>query len=803
VGYWDDARDPKCRDCALHQTAGRVGYCTGTGPARCNILFLGEAPGAEEERRGRPFVGAAGKLLLDLLEEAEWELPYAITNTTWCRPPSNRKPTKREILACSARHMWPAIEQVRPRMIVCLGNTAFSTMKDQFSGVSVKDFRRKTFTIERQFREKRSSWRKRRREVVVTGTYHPAAIFRMPALRQVVIDDLRWIQKIYLGKGDEGIEDPKTRKYVLQAEGEEAEPYKVGKRFSIDLETTTFNPWAKDARILSVAVSSTPLQAAAYEFGNGRACRRAVSKVSSERHTKIGHNLKFDLLWLAKEGWKVRGPVWDTLVAWHLISEDYPDKSLEHLAARFTPMGHYADGMKQKRGTFTEVTKELLQYNAMDADATYRLRKLFRFQLKAQRLERPFKLMMETLRTLVDVELDGILVDRDEVDILSRRFKKERRAITAKLYEVAGEINLASSRQVATVLYENMGIKCHTFTPQKQPSVSTPALEKILRQKKVDGDRKEFIENYLKYRALHKLETAFLTPLREKHIGWDGRVHPIYSLTGTVTGRLSCRNPNLQQVPKNVKSVFVSRFPSGKIVQADFSQMELRILAMTSGEERMLEVFEKDGDIHRTTAAAIFNIPEENVEKEQRYLAKTINFGILYGMSAGRLSGETGMEFETAREFLSAYWSQYPKVRAWTRKIRQEVLLTGRTRSLFGRVRHLEVTDPQSEEGSHALRQAVNFPIQSDAAAVTLVCMNDLWNWLREGKMESRIIATVHDSIVLDVHPEEFSEVLTAVQELCENPRTSRFGVKITVPMKVDIGYGPNWGELTEWKKED
>jgi DNA polymerase I-like protein with 3'-5' exonuclease and polymerase domains len=292
------------------------------------------------------------------------------------------------------------------------------------------------------------------------------------------------------------------------------------------------------------------------------------------------------------------------------------------------------------------------------------------------------------------------------------------------------------------------------------------------------------------------LETAFFAPLRDKFLTRKGLIYPQYLLTGTVTGRLSCRNPNMQQIPPEVKGVFSSRHGDGMIVQADFSQIELRVMAELAQEHSMIHVFERDGDIHTATASKIFGIVEDDIEEWQRAIGKRVNFGVLYGMAAAKMTQVANVTYEMAQDFLARYWKAHPSVRRWALSVRREAIVHRRVRGLLGRVRHIPVMDPESKEGQHQLRQAVNFPVQWGAAAITYMALNRVRLALRG--MRSDLIATVHDSMVLDCPKEEAVEVCGIVQSICENPGLAEWGLEFTVPLRAKVSMGPTWGDLQE-----
>jgi DNA polymerase-1 len=685
------------------------------------------------------------------------------------------------------------VKHHHPKLIVCLGVTAAKAVLKSNS-LNLKGIRGRVFEIELDMDRRTRKHAKVRQKIQVVATYHPAMVLRNPAMYPTVLEDFRWFQRVLAGSAKKK-EDPADRVYQLDGTiGPELS--KLITTMSVDVETTTFSPWEKGGKLLCCAVSASPLTATAFPLGIRHINRGLISKLKNKKVEKVGHNLKFDLLWLHRFGFEVNGPLFDTMVAFHLLAEDYPDLSLEHLAAKYTPMGYYAGGMKEKRGSFTEVTDEILEYCAMDADATLRLRHLFTAQIRKQGLRKTFRLLMRTLRTLTEVEEGGMHVDRDVLDSISNELQDQRTELREAIRELAPEVNLGSPRQVSQFLFEKMGLKPVVFTEKHFPSTNELALSKLLKKQKKGTDAHAFLSQLLRFRGMMKTETAFLTPLRNEHLRRDGMVHPQYHMARTVTGRLSCSAPNLQQVPEEVKPVFTSRFPDGSIVQADFSQIELRILAHLSQEPVMMSVFDGGGDIHTATAERLYQKAAGQITAEERDIAKRVNFGILYGMAAGRLTAVAGIEFTEAQRFLERFWSAYPAVRKWVRTIRRQCIVEGEVRGLLGRKRRIPILDPESKEAQHQLRQAVNYPVQWGATVVTFVALNRIRAALKH--MVSKIVTTVHDSIVLDCPKDEVLEVVEILQTICEKPGLEAYGVDLTVPLRATVKIGPNWGDLKE-----
>lgn len=739
-------------------------------------------------------MGPSGRLLLELLQEAEFDAGYTVANAVCCRPPDNKTPTTTQWRSCSSHYLHKTILKQRPRLIVCFGGVAAKAVLNDTSA-TIKSARRKILYIERFVRTKKKPTKKTI-QIPVVVTYHPAAVLRDPTKRSVVVEDLRQFVRILAGEEVE--EDPSDRIYIHQGHDEDLPwNHRAGHTLALDLETNRLSPFESGSKIIAASVSQAPLHAHAFFVGDNLATTRFAKALDDRQSLKVGHNLKFDLLWLKKNGFRVNGSIFDTMIAHHLIDENYPDRRLGHLADLFLGM-KYDEEIKSERTQegymqrlFTEDPDRAFTYACMDADAPYRLAALFRTELRRQRLLKPFHLSMRLLRTLVDIELAGCQIDGDALDVEASGLELEKKRISRFLKKRHPHLNPRSSQQVAHLVFEHFGISPTKRTATRRPSADEESLNSAMKRAN-DAYQEKSIRGILALRRVNKLLGTYVTPMRDEHLMPDGRVHPTYKLATAVTGRLSCENPNFQNMPPRFRKMFVSRFKDGYIVQADFSQMELRVLAHCSGEPRLLEAFEKDRDVHLETAMAVLGKRAKSITKQERALAKMVNFAILYGAGPGRIAGETGMSFADAEEFIHKYFKAMPDVRAWIHQIHREVLKNQEVTTLFGRKRRLPFDDPESENGKRAMRQGVNTVIQSPASDINGLCMADIHSIMRRG-MDSLIIGTVHDSIIYDCTKRELDDVLMMTQEVCERPNTKWYGFELDVPLKVDLSFGPNW----------
>ena len=494
----------------------------------------------------------------------------------------------------------------------------------------------------------------------------------------------------------------------------------------------------------------------------------------------------------------MQGKIFCTKYAFHLLDENYPDSSLQGLVRMFTPMGEYAPGKdaRTKKGYAGESEEDMLRDVCGDADGTYRLALLFEPRLKREKLERAFHLGMRTTRTLVDIQHNGAYIDTDALDIATDRLDKHRKKVQRWLDSQFPGTNFASVPQVRDILYHEFKIRPGRRTKTGQPSTDERALE-LLQDRVTKPAQRKFIRGVQELRSANKLLGTYMEPLRDRHIQADGLAHFMYNNTSSVS-RLA--NEYFQVIPKDMRGVFASRFGhDGVIVQADFSQMELRVLAHCSQEPRLIEAFTNNQDIHTVTAAEIFDKRASAVTPEERSIGKTVNFAIVYGGGASTISATAGIPIHQAEKFKEKYLSRLPAVNRYINRIKRQMLRKGYVRSLFGRKRRLTIDDPDSREGQHAFRQAVNFPIQESASGINLLCMNDIHAILRRG-MDSVIIGTVHDSVIMDCTKDEVDEVMMMTEEICDTANTRQYGFELDVPLKVDIAFGPNWRDQKELK---
>lgn len=770
-----DIRNPKCTDCGLCETAKHV-CLVGEGNPKADILFVGEAPGADEDDRGRPFVGDAGRLLTNVL--AEYKISRRdvyITNAVKCRPPANRKPHVKEIRNCK-QYLMAEIKSVKPKLIVGLGRTAMESLLDE-----------KTFTLNSGRGKIFYSPLAEAKGIPIICTYHPAAVKRDNSLITSVFQDFQFILSVL----ENGV--PKRKKCIYKLGVADVEEF-----VAFDLETTGLNPYVPGSRI--IACGTSVKRYTGY-------CTSKLGKVagilSNKSILKIGHNIKFDIKWWWLHGGEFDGKIYDTLVAEHLLDENTPSLGLKELAAQYTDMGPYSaeleKTLKEVGGMENVPFSILSKYCAQDVDATLRLRKRQIPRLIEEGLMPLMYLTMAGEMVMARAEYLGVKVDQFKHRKLEKIYRKRLIKLKQELSDLSnGELeNPRSTPQIIKVITKQLKLPIIRRTKTNKPSVNVLSLNELS-----DADTSGFIKLLLKYRNLRGDYSKYLT-LKKTLWEPDGKIHCNFNIAGADTGRYTCTNPNLQQVPKKakspIKSLFISRYRHGRIVNIDYDQGELRILAQESRDKELIRAFKEKLDIHRLTASKLFAAPYDIITDEERFAAKTINFGIMYGMGIDKLATTTGMSEKEASKFMRDYKAAYIGVKHYIQEKENQILEQGYVTNLFGRRRRINIVDINNiKEVRRAQRQAVNSPIQGGLHDLNVLSMVALSNKLKQLTLKSAIILAVHDSVVLDCPKEETDEVCEVARNIFENPDTSLFNFEFIIPMTCSIGVGENWMEASE-----
>ena len=512
---------------------------------------------------------------------------------------------------------------------------------------------------------------------------------------------------------------------------------------------------------------------------------------------KIGHNLKFDLKVLENYNIKVKAPFFDTMIAHYLINPDmrhnmnilaetyldYSPQSIKELIGK--------KGVNQ--GSMRDVPIEnQTEYAVEDADVTFQLKHFFEKEMdSAQTLDLFKKVELPLVKVLTAMECEGINIDVSFLEELSKNLTKDVQKLEDSIFDTVGEtFNLASPKQLGSILFDKLKL---VDKPKKTKTGQYSTAEDVLSYLAKDHP---IVSDILDWRSLKKLQNTYVDALPKDINPKTNRVHTIYNQAVAATGRLSSNNPNLQNIPvrtsrgKQVRKAFIPRDESYVLMAADYSQIELRIIAALSKDEGMITAFQNNEDIHQATAAKVFDVPLDEVTQAQRSNAKTVNFGIIYGVSAFGLSQQTDLNRNEAKELIDTYYSTYPKLRNYIQDQVDFARDNGYVTTVLGRRRYLkDIYSQNAVVRGAAERNAVNAPIQGSAADIIKLAMIAIQNKLDKGSWQSKMLLQVHDELVFDVPKEEIETLQTMIKNEMEN------AFSLDVPLMVDIGIGSNWLE--------
>ncbi|MBF4506845.1 DNA polymerase I [Flavobacterium sp. JLP] len=515
-----------------------------------------------------------------------------------------------------------------------------------------------------------------------------------------------------------------------------------------------------------------------------------------ENIEKIGQNLKYDLKILSNYGISVKGKLFDTMIAHYLINPDmrhnmdilaetylkYSPKSIETL------IGKKGKNQITMRDVALEDIKE---YAAEDADVTFQLKEIFTAELDKTETKKLFdEIEIPLVSVLADMETEGIRLDVEFLSAMSKEMDVEIKSLEQKIYETAGEkFNLASPKQLGDILFDKLKIGGAKQKKTKTGQYATG--EEVLTYLANDNP---IVKEILDWRQMVKLQSTYILALPEQVDKKTLRVHTDYMQTVAATGRLSSNNPNLQNIPirtergRQIRKAFVARDENHTLISADYSQIELRIIAALSGEENMIKAFQDGEDIHKATASKVFNVPLEEVSREQRSNAKTVNFGIIYGVSAFGLSNQTSLSRGESAALIEAYYKTYPRLRSYINEQIEFAREKGYVQTILGRRRYLkDINSANAVVRSAAERNAVNAPIQGSAADVIKIAMINIHKKLKEENWKSKMLLQVHDELVFDVHNDELEKIQPMIKHEMEN------AFMMSVPLDVELGMGSDW----------
>ncbi|MGX1025063.1 DNA polymerase I [Psychroflexus sp. MBR-150] len=567
-----------------------------------------------------------------------------------------------------------------------------------------------------------------------------------------------------------------------------------------DTETTSLN--TLDAKLVGIAFSwqshtgfYVPIPEDETEKDNRLEKLKAFFE--NEKIEKVGQNLKYDLKVLKNHGTEVKGKLFDTMLAHYIINPDMRH-NMDVLAETYLnysprPIEDLIGKKGKNQGSMRDVELEkITEYAVEDADITLQLKQFFEEELKEAHNEPLFhKLEIPLVRVLADMEIEGIKVDKNVLKDISKSLDKDIKELEQSIYKQADEeFNIGSPKQLGEILFGKLKI---SKKPKKTKSGQYSTAEDVL---SYHAKEHKIVQDVLDWRGLTKLKNTYVDALPKQIHKKTGRVHTEFMQTVAATGRLSSTNPNLQNIPirtergRMVRKAFVPRDDNYTLLAADYSQIELRIIAALSQEETMIKAFLNGEDIHASTAAKIFNVKLDEVTREQRSQAKTVNFGIIYGVSAFGLSNQTNLSRSESKELIETYYKTYPKLRDYIDKQVEFARENEYVKTVMGRRRYLkDINASNRMVRSGAERNAVNAPIQGSAADIIKVAMINIHKKLEEGQYKSKMLLQIHDELIFDIHKSELDEL----QPLIKSEMESAYELK--VPLDVEVGVGANWLE--------
>jgi len=512
---------------------------------------------------------------------------------------------------------------------------------------------------------------------------------------------------------------------------------------------------------------------------------------------KIAHNLKYDMQVLMRYDMQLDGPLFDTMIAHYLIQPE-SKQGMDFLAQyylNYQPVSiETLIGKKGKgQGNMGDLPPEaILDYACEDADITFQLKQLFAPQIDKDHLRELFHRMeMPLVKVLANMEKEGIAIDVEHLKSYSAQLEEETALLEIQIKEEAGmPFNVDSPKQLGEVLFDHMKISAKA---KKTKTGQYATSEDILQYHKNDH---AIIQMILDYRQMKKLKSTYVDPLPTMMDRVDGRIHTSFMQTVTATGRLSSNNPNLQNIPirtergKEIRRAFIARNEDFKLMSADYSQIELRVIAALSNDTSMIQAFRDGIDIHRATASKVFHTPLDEVTKDQRSAAKAVNFGIIYGQSAFGLAQNLGISRTEAKQIIDSYFAQYSTIKSYMDEAVNQARENGYVETIMQRRRYLpDINSANAVVRGFAERNAINAPIQGSAADIVKLAMVAVAKAMEEANVQSKMILQVHDELVFDVHKDEHEQMKALVKKAMEG------AIRLAVPMEVEMEIADNWLE--------
>ncbi|WP_323846063.1 DNA polymerase I [Microbulbifer magnicolonia] len=622
-----------------------------------------------------------------------------------------------------------------------------------------------------------------------------------------------WLEELSGEPAEEALAEAVERDYVIVTEMADFDAWldklQAAGIFAFDTETTSLN--YMQARLVGLSFAVEPYKAAyvplAHDYMGAPAqlpfdevLAKLRPLLEDEQQKKVGQNLKYDSHILANYGIQLRGIERDTMLESYVLDSTASRHDMDSLALKYLgeQTVHFEDiaGKGAKQLTFNQIELDKAgPYAAEDADITLRLHRELSGRLaKEPSLEKVLdEIEMPLLPVLARMERHGAYIDAKMLAAQSAELERKMREVEQQAFAVAGEeFNLGSTKQLGAILFDKLQIPVIKKTPKGAPSTAEPVLQELALSHELPA-------LIMQYRGLAKLKNTYTDKLPLMIDPATGRVHTSYHQAVAATGRLSSSDPNLQNIPirseegRRIRQAFAAdpKINGGSvIIAADYSQIELRIMAHLSGDQGLVEAFAQGADIHRATAAEVFEVAPEAVSDEQRRRAKAINFGLIYGMSAFGLAKQLGIPRADAQTYIDRYFERYPGVLAYMDSTRKHAADKGYVETLFGRRLYLpEINSRNAMQRQAAERTAINAPMQGTAADIIKRAMIAVDAWLAKQQLASKLIMQVHDELVLEVPEKEVAQVSAGIVELMQG------AAELHVPLIVDLGQGANWDE--------
>ena len=573
----------------------------------------------------------------------------------------------------------------------------------------------------------------------------------------------------------------------------------TAKILALDTETTGTEPMMADL----VGMSFSDAENRAYyvpvpsDFEKAKEIVQAFKPViENEATMKVGQNIKYDMIMLHHYGVEVKGPLFDTMLA-HYVLQPELRHNMDYLAEIYLQYKTiHIDELIGAKGKNQKNMRDLspiniYMYACEDADVTLKLKNVLEKELKKENVEKLFyDIEIPLVPVLVNIETNGVLLDTEALKQTSVLYNQRMNEIEQNIYQLAGQqFNISSPKQVGDILFKDLKL---VEKPKKTKTGQYVTSEKVLESLR---HKHPIVEKILEYRGLKKLLSTYIDALPELINPRTGKIHTSFNQAVTATGRLSSSNPNLQNIPvrdddgKEIRKCFIPD-PGCEFFSADYSQIELRIMAHLSGDTNMIDAFNHDYDVHAATAAKIYKVPMEEVTKDMRRKAKTANFGIIYGISVFGLAERMGVDRGEARQLIDGYFETYPQIKEYMDKSIEKARNNGYVETIFHRKRYLpDINSRNATVRGYAERNAINAPIQGSAADIIKVAMAHIYQRFKTYNLKAKMILQVHDELNFSVPTSEKEIVEKIVMEEMEHAYLMR------VPLKADCGWGKNWLE--------